>query len=242
MKNDRLVLVGDCLGDMWTQLWTNDTVIDHKQNDFNLIDVFKTGAGANNIGVHSLLEYYLRHGSEVKDTTVIVQFTGLDRHGTIIDDDNPEHGLLLENWVTGKTEKIVARGLHLDDVYPQEVSRRFWPPKIYQTDDHMLRDLLSIMCLYSDAGADVYGFRGWGECMSGETWIKMKAKARQHNVTLSNICYVDTAINNANKNIYPLDDPDYWNGERPVGPHAFYSIKAIVESLKSMKQRNFTNG
>lgn len=211
---DKLVLVGCSLSEQWVRYFTEP----HRLNDYNLtpyeftpkitnIYEFRKGGGGNSIGVHALLNLYLELGEEIKNTRIVCQFTGGNRHSINKVEDDESCGFKIKNVITGDIDSVVTEGGHTKHSYGDEAIDNTFNSLQWSTGS-TIRDLTSILCLLSNMGADVYAFNGWVGTMNKRVWKEVDRQLTKHGVTTdSRVSYMEYAISASTRETEPwLDD------------------------------------
>lgn len=202
---DNLVLVGCSLASMWVKYFKKEhaqaledlNLEPHAVDlEFNNIYEFHMGGGGNSIGVHSLLNLYLESSEEIKNTRIICQYTGVNRHSFNKVSDGIGNGFKIKNVITGDIDEVINPGSHNygHNGIPEHAIRTTFE-SLPWSEGATVRDLTSILCMLSSMGADVYAFRGWEGTMSNSTWIQVDNQLRKHGVKTDRYSsYMDHAI------------------------------------------------
>ena len=198
----KLVLCGCSLGESWMPYfdlagYTNVTRSKEKWDTTRI----QLGGGGHGVMVNGLLNHFLTN--DISSTTVIAQFTAIDRRTVVVSDNFNKTLLdeggyktrLIENKITNKKEYILS-----------DLSCR---PAVLNTiasslsGDYNVVNLISVLCMLSKLGADVYAFRGWqGLSTTAESvgssriarWDRIKKLLNDGNVTITDLDYLSECI------------------------------------------------
>ena len=186
----KLVLCGCSLGESWMPYFDlagySDITTSKSKWDTTRIQL---GGGGHGVMVNGLLDYFLTN--DISSTTVIVQFTGLNRRTVVVNEQYnkthfDERGIrsrLIENKITDKKE------YNLSDLSCRPGMLLLRPDAL--SGDYNVANLISVLCMLSKLGADVYAFRGW----QGFTrWDRTKELLSNSNVTITELDYLSECI------------------------------------------------
>ena len=197
-----IIVSGCCLGDSWMSYFQQPEYADHKYFKF------QGAAGSNNVSLMGLMNYNLEYMKYLPDTTVYCQLTGLTRKDVVVvdprdrirteliseeDDDgaNGQRGnFRVKNVITGREE------INLSRTHPNASLIDFgsWKPNPtseWYTTDYVTTNLIAMLCLMAQAGADVRVFRGWQEAIDIVSWDRAKKFFDAAGVKYTDTGYLD---------------------------------------------------
>ena len=193
----KLVLCGCSLGASWMpyfgprELWTTkkkyrvNYTEDPNKDEWN-VDVFQYGGIGNGMFLHSLLNYFMIN--EIKDTTIVVQFTGINRVTPVLDGE-PSHGEDIEGTRI-KNNLTDTSDFYLIDKHCR--MRDFGRDSISANNN--FGNLVSLLCMLSKLGAKVYVFRGWTGVCDPKHWVKSLSLFKEAGVVSTQSAYLDLAM------------------------------------------------
>lgn len=206
----QIVLCGCSLGESWmpyfdgkvdkntVSTWKKQNVSYEELNkDYELgnwdVTRFQMGGGGNGMFLHNLLNYFGEY--KIKDTTVIVQFTGINRKTAVVDSLDEftdtktsvrwlfQNNLQVVNYMTDKVQYYLNDATCKDGLIGSKLEKNI-------DSSYNFSNLISLLCMLSTCGADVYAFRGWPGAL------------REMNFAV---------VDSPNRN-----DTDYWNKSRDI--------------------------
>ena len=199
---------------------------------FDKHDHFAFGGGGNQQLLDIIDEYLIYN--KVKDLTIVYQLTGMTRAGGLYMEEYNNEWLVQEPTVENK--------------YSMKWQGYFGDQNMYWSDNYkvvkesirnpikMSTRTIAKLCLLSDAGANVYTFRGWTGVMSQHTfdgksqftaeehWQKAKVLLDKHKVKYVDIPIVDWCI---------LNDKELPDGFHPSGEASKdFANKMLIPLIK----------
>ena len=140
--------------------------------------------------LHSLLNYSLIN--EIKDITVVVQFTGINRITSVLDADASHkvmpsfnEGIKIKNNITDTSDfYLIDKHSRLRDFSTDLLSA-----------NNNFSNLVSLLCMLSKLGAKVYAFRGWTGVCDAKHWDKSLSLFKKADVVSTQLAYLDFATN-----------------------------------------------
>lgn len=197
----KLVLCGCSLGSSWMpyfgikEVWSSSKEYqvnyteDTNKDNWN-IDAFQYGAIGNGMFLHSLLNYFLIN--EIKDITIVVQFTGINRITSVLDADASHkvmpsfnEGIKIKNNITDTSDfYLIDKHSRLRDFSTDLLSA-----------NNNFSNLVSLLCMLSKLGAKVYAFRGWTGVCDAKHWDKSLSLFKKADVVSTQLAYLDFATN-----------------------------------------------
>ncbi len=208
----QVVLCGCSLGATWMPYFGYKILTDNRgtkqsanTNNWTKIKNFEDlevtaiqqSAGGNGIFLNVLLNYFLTNN--VKDKTIIVEFTSITRDTFVINGDGIEfdndklnnvafYGKNAINNLTGANEWYTVSAGPIN-VLSTDLTHK----GIRFSSDYDFSNLVSLLCLLSAQGAKVYAFRGWTGVCDKSTWTKAQQLFNKAGVISTDIGYVDLA-------------------------------------------------
>ena len=190
----KLVLCGCSLAGSWMpyfgprESWVTSTKYqvnyteDTNKDDWN-VTAFRHGGIGNGMFLHSLLNHFMIN--EIKDTTVVVQFTGINRVTPVLDGEASydQSGIKIKNNLTD------THDFFLIDAH----SRLKEFGKDLLTANNNFSNLVSLLCMLSKLGAKVYAFRGWTGVCDKKVWVKSLKLFEESGVNSTSLSYLDLA-------------------------------------------------
>ena len=235
----QLVLCGCSFGESWmpyfdgkvdtsTVTTWNKQLVSYEEldKDYELgnwdVTRFQMGGSGNGAFLHSLLNHF--GDNKIKDTTIIVQFTGINRKTAVVDsledfaDKKSIHwyfhnNMQVTNYITDKVQYYVNDVTCKDGLAGSKLEKN--------TDSaYNFSNLISLLCMLSGLGADVYAFRGWPGTLKEadfaivdspnknktDYWSKARDVLNNAGVVTTDLDYVDTAIGLSKSESDWLDD------------------------------------
>lgn len=216
----RTILVGCSLGEAWQCYFTYSSsggpISVHTES-------YVYGGGSNNHGIHGLLNSYLTNDCDLAGTNIIVQYTGIDRKGFVMNDTEAE-GLVIQNAITGKLETAVSDVPANEYIIGQNTMNQITD---HFSSDYLVRDLTAILCMLSRLGCHVYAFIGWEGAMKSDYWSKTKQILRSSGVTCTDLVYMNTAIE------FSKSDDEWYDEFHPSTDLACKSMNKLWLDMQS---------
>ena len=224
----QVVLCGCSLGESWmpyfdgkiekntiSTTWKKQNVsYEELDKDYELgnwdVTRFQMGGSGNGMFLHNLLNYF--GDNKIKDTTVIVQFTGIKRRTAVIDSLDEfadlksvrwlfHNNIQIINYITNKVQYYINDATCGDGLTGSKLEKN--------TDSsYNFSNLVSLLCMLSKLGAKVYAFRGWPGALkeidfaredsssknNTDYWIKSRDMLNNAGVITTDLDYTGTAI------------------------------------------------
>ena len=188
---------------------------------------FQMGGSGNGMFLHNLLNYF--GDNKIKDTTVIVQFTGIKRRTAVIDSLDEfadtsrsirwlfHNNIQIINYITNRVQYYINDATCEDGLTGSKLAKN--------TDwSYNFSNLVSLLCMLSKLGAKVYAFRGWPGALkeidkeidfarvdsssknNTDYWIKSRDMLNNAGVITTDLDYTGTAISLSKSEDDWLDD------------------------------------